>query len=73
MPRKNLEEKTPKGGWLGPPGVGHIPPSHVAVGSKKGTGFSWKLSPLTAKQEKKRKKFFKRMKQADNEGKWSWD
>jgi hypothetical protein len=70
MARYKDEEKPPKGGWLGPPDASGVPPSHVAVGSKRGTGFTWKALSLTDKQQKKRSKFFERMRQNDREGIW---
>ena len=65
MPRKTIEEKPPKGGWLGPSSTAGLAP--IARLNKKG-----KMEPLslTAKQKKKHDKFQKAMKKADKKGQW---
>lgn len=51
--------------WLGPPSTEGI--AAEAVVNKKG---KWVKQSLTAKQEKKRAKFFKAMKEADRNDQW---
>lgn len=73
MPRRNLEEKTPKGGWLGPPSFSHeynLVPLATAMPGGKGKDWKWKVHTLTAKEKKRHDKYQKRMKQMDKEGLW---
>jgi len=51
--------------WLGPPSTGGVPAE--AVMNKKGKMVKQSLTP---KQEKKRTKFFKQLKEADKNDLW---
>jgi len=67
-----MKDKTPKGGWLGPPGnTDGLDPIAITAGSKNGK-WRWKPQKLSPKQEKKHSKFNKAMKQADKDGKWNF-
>ena len=61
------KDKSPKGGWIGPPGnTKKLPPIATAV-MKKGKR-KWVDEKLTAKGKKKHVKFQKAMKKADKKG-----
>lgn len=63
------KEKPPPGGWLGPPGNTERLPV-LATMKKNG---KWRKHELTAKEEKKHRRFQKAMKEADQEGRTSFE
>jgi len=58
--------------WLGPPVSSGIEPEAVAMPQKKGK-WKWEKINHTAKQEAKRKQFFKAMKEADQNEETNFD
>lgn len=68
-----MKEKAPKGGWLPPPGnTERLKPLATAVpGGKK--GWKWKENKLTAKEERDHKRFQRAMREADEEGRTSFE
>jgi hypothetical protein len=64
---KRIKDKDePKGGWLGPPNAKGVPALAVQQGKK------FKPVALSAKEKKKRRKFFDAMAKADKKKKWSF-
>ena len=71
--KRHVEDKPPKGGWLGPPSTKGLAPLATAVGAKRGD-WKWRKNDLTEKQERRHTKFQRAMKEADKQQDWgfSW-
>lgn len=70
MARKTLEDKPPKGGWLGPPSTKGLKAEATATKTDKKGNWIWKENTLSDKQKKKHAKFKKKMAKADKQGIW---
>lgn len=66
MPKK---DKSPEGGWLGPPPTRGLKPLAQATKTDKRGNWIWKEIPQTRADRERRKEWERRMAKADKKGK----
>lgn len=67
---KSIKEKTPPGGWLGPPPTHGLKPLATAKKTDRKGNWIWEPVKQTRADRETRAEWERRMKKADAKGKW---